>query len=34
MPIVLAVHRTLFEAQPPRLAISELMTRELRAEQD
>ena len=34
MPIVLAVHRTLFESQPPRLAISELMTRELRAEQD
>jgi glycerol-3-phosphate dehydrogenase (NAD(P)+) len=34
MPIVLAVHRVLFEAQPPRLAISELMTRELRAERD
>lgn len=34
MPIVLAVHRTLFEAQPPRLAIAELMRRELRAEQD
>jgi glycerol-3-phosphate dehydrogenase (NAD(P)+) len=34
MPIVLAVHRVLFEGQPPRLAISELMTRELRAEQD
>lgn len=34
MPIVLAVHRILFEAQSPRLAISELMTRELRAEQD
>jgi glycerol-3-phosphate dehydrogenase (NAD(P)+) len=34
MPIVLAVHRILFEAQPPRLAISDLMTRELRAEQD
>ena len=34
MPIVLAVHRILFEAQPPRLAISELMSRELRAEQD
>jgi len=34
MPIVLAVHRVLFEAQPPRLAISELMRRELRAEQD
>jgi glycerol-3-phosphate dehydrogenase (NAD(P)+) len=34
MPIVLAVHRILFEAQPARRAISELMTRELRAEQD
>jgi glycerol-3-phosphate dehydrogenase (NAD(P)+) len=34
MPIVLAVHRIRFEAQPARLAISELMTRELRAEQD
>jgi glycerol-3-phosphate dehydrogenase (NAD(P)+) len=34
MPIVLAVHRVLFEAQAPRLAISELMRRELRAEQD
>ena len=34
MPIVKAVHRILFEAQPPRLAIAELMTRELRAEQD
>jgi len=34
MPIVLAVHRILFEAQPPRLAISGLMTRELRPEQD
>jgi glycerol-3-phosphate dehydrogenase (NAD(P)+) len=34
MPIVTAVHRILFEAQPPRLAIAELMTRELRAEQD
>ena len=34
MPIVLAVHRILFEAQQPRLAISELMRRELRAEQD
>jgi glycerol-3-phosphate dehydrogenase (NAD(P)+) len=34
MPIVLAVHRILFEGQPARLAISELMTRELRAEQD
>jgi glycerol-3-phosphate dehydrogenase (NAD(P)+) len=34
MPIVTAVHRILFEAQPPRLAIAELMTRELRAERD
>jgi glycerol-3-phosphate dehydrogenase (NAD(P)+) len=34
MPIVLAVHRILFEAQPPRLAIAGLMTRELRPEQD
>jgi glycerol-3-phosphate dehydrogenase (NAD(P)+) len=34
MPIVQAVHRTLFEAQPARLAISELMRRELRAERD
>lgn len=34
MPIVWAVHRVLFEAQPPRLAIAELMRRELRAEQD
>jgi glycerol-3-phosphate dehydrogenase (NAD(P)+) len=34
MPIVLAVHRILFEAQQPRRAISELMSRELRAEQD
>jgi len=34
MPIVLAVHRTLFEAQPAKLAILELMRRELRAEQD
>jgi glycerol-3-phosphate dehydrogenase (NAD(P)+) len=34
MPIVSAVHRILFEAQPARRAISELMRRELRAEQD
>jgi glycerol-3-phosphate dehydrogenase (NAD(P)+) len=34
MPIVLAVHRILFEGQQPRRAISELMKRELRAEQD
>ncbi|HEX5438202.1 MAG TPA: NAD(P)H-dependent glycerol-3-phosphate dehydrogenase [Gemmatimonadaceae bacterium] len=33
-PIIAAVHRILFEQQPPRLAISELMARELRAEQD
>ena len=34
MPIVAAVHRILFERQSPRDAITELMTRELRAEQD
>lgn len=34
MPIVDAVHRVLFEQQPARRAIAELMTRELRAEQD
>ncbi|MGI8428814.1 MAG: NAD(P)H-dependent glycerol-3-phosphate dehydrogenase [Solirubrobacteraceae bacterium] len=34
MPIVRAVHRTLFEGQPARAAITELMTRELRPEQD
>lgn len=34
MPIVQAVHRVLFEGQPPKLAMAELMTRELRAEQD
>ncbi len=34
MPIVAAVHRTLFEGQPARQAISDLMTRELRPEQD
>lgn len=34
MPIVTAVHRTLFEQYPPRRAITELMTRELRPEQD
>ena len=34
MPIVHAVHRILFENQPARLAIAELMTRELRSEQD
>jgi hypothetical protein len=31
---VQAVHRILFEAQAPRRAIAELMTRELRSEQD
>ena len=34
MPIVAAVHRTLFERQEPRSAIATLMTRELRAERD
>jgi glycerol-3-phosphate dehydrogenase (NAD(P)+) len=34
MPIVAAVHRILFEQQPPRSAIGELMTRELRPEPD
>jgi len=34
MPIVGAVHRTLFEHRPAREAIVELMMRELRAEQD
>ena len=34
MPIVDTVHRTLFEQQPARHAITELMTRELRPEQD
>jgi glycerol-3-phosphate dehydrogenase (NAD(P)+) len=34
MPIVAAVHRILFEQQPARNAIGELMTRELRAERD
>jgi glycerol-3-phosphate dehydrogenase (NAD(P)+) len=34
MPIVNAVARTLFEGQPARDAIAELMTRELRPEQD
>ena len=32
MPIVSAVYRILFEQQPPRVAIGELMRRELRAE--
>ena len=34
MPIVSAVYRILFERQPPRDAIAELMSRELRAEVD
>jgi glycerol-3-phosphate dehydrogenase (NAD(P)+) len=34
MPIVAAVHRILFEQQPPEQAIRELMARELRPEQD
>jgi glycerol-3-phosphate dehydrogenase (NAD(P)+) len=34
MPIVNTVHRTLFERQPARRAITELMSRELRPEQD
>ncbi len=34
MPIVQTVSRILFDRYPPRQAIGELMTRELRAEQD
>ena len=34
MPIVATVHRILFDGYPARLAVNELMTRELRAEQD
>jgi glycerol-3-phosphate dehydrogenase (NAD(P)+) len=34
MPIVNAVHRVLFERQPARWALVELMTRGLRGEQD
>jgi len=34
MPIVATVHRILFDGHPARLAVQELMTRELRAEQD
>ncbi len=34
MPIVRGVHRVLFEGQSPRQAITDLMTRELRAERD
>jgi glycerol-3-phosphate dehydrogenase (NAD(P)+) len=34
MPIVATVHRILFDGHPARLAVNELMSRELRAEQD
>ena len=34
MPIVAMVHRILFDGYPARLAVHELMSRELRAEQD
>jgi glycerol-3-phosphate dehydrogenase (NAD(P)+) len=34
MPIVEAVRRALFEGEPARALIGELMTRELRAERD
>ena len=34
MPIVTAVHRVLFERQPARWALVELMQRDLRGEQD
>jgi glycerol-3-phosphate dehydrogenase len=34
MPIVAAVCRILFDGQPPLAAIEELMSRELRTEQD
>jgi len=34
MPIVTAVHRILFDGHPVRAAIADLMSRELRAEQD
>jgi glycerol-3-phosphate dehydrogenase (NAD(P)+) len=34
MPIVGTVHRILFDGYPARLAVNELMSRELRAEQD
>ncbi len=34
MPIISTMHRVLFEGHSPRLAISELMTRDLRAERD
>jgi glycerol-3-phosphate dehydrogenase (NAD(P)+) len=34
MPIVATVNRVLFEGYPARLTVGELMSRELRAEQD
>ena len=34
MPIVATVHRILFDGHPARLAVIDLMSRELRAEQD
>ncbi len=34
MPIIDATHRILFDGQPPKVAIAELMARELRAERD
>ncbi len=34
MPIISTMHRVLFEGHSPRLAIGELMTRDLRAERD
>jgi hypothetical protein len=34
MPIVLAVHRVLFEGHPAHASIGELMSRELRPERD
>jgi glycerol-3-phosphate dehydrogenase (NAD(P)+) len=34
MPIVNAVHRVLFERQPARWALVELMTRDLKGERD
>ncbi|MDE3129144.1 MAG: NAD(P)-dependent glycerol-3-phosphate dehydrogenase, partial [Gemmatimonadota bacterium] len=34
MPIAAMVHRILFDGHPPRVAVQELMARDLRAEQD
>ncbi len=34
MPLIEATHRILFDGQPPREAVAELMARELRAERD